>query len=565
MARIPEQFIQEIISRVDLLQLVQRYFPLKKTGINYTACCPFHQEKSPSFTVNPAKHYFHCFGCGEHGDALSFLSKIENLNFIEALEKLASEQGMSLPQSHNNAHTDENAAIYKIMERAKRYYELQLRQHPASKEAINYLKSRGLTGEIAKQFSIGFAPPGWSNLIKALNNEEVQTLMQAGLILKSESGRVYDRFRHRIMFPILDRKGRTIAFGARAMGDELPKYLNSPETPLFHKGRQFYGLYAALETRRAWQALIIVEGYLDVIALTQFQVFGVVATLGTALTEHHIQMLFKYSQELIFCFDGDRAGQRAAEKALDTILPEMKPGREVTFVFLPENHDPDSFIRANGKDGFQLLIKAGDNLADFFLKKSLKQASEASLSKKAAMIETAQNQLKRLPQSLYRTLIETRLNEMIPLKQGNDLTHKQVEAPGLISPAIKAALMLIRYPSLYKQFLQVDECLSFTVEGMVMLRYVVNHLKENLCSSEDLLSLCKTNGIVIAKYDKYMQAISQFSEEDKIAELSGAINRIIEIDRQYLVDKLLIKSKKTELSEVEKATLKDLINNRKSN
>jgi DNA primase len=540
---------------LDIVALVQTYLPLKKTGANYSACCPFHDEKTPSFTVSQPKQFYHCFGCGEHGDAISFVSKMEHLNFIETLEKLARQIGLPMPQDFSHDSGIEYAPLYGALEKAKLFYTQQLRQRPAAMVAVNYLKNRGLTGQTAKTFSVGFAPPGWSNLIDQCADNTIADLETAGLVIQGQQDRPYDRFRNRVMFPISDLKGRTIGFGARALGDEMPKYLNSPETPLFHKGKQFYGLYEALQVRD-WSQLLVVEGYLDVIMLAQYGITGAVATLGTAVTDSHIKILFKYSSQITFCFDGDNAGRKAAEKAFETVLPEMLTGREVKFVFLPQSHDPDSFVREKGAVAFQALLENALTLSDYFFQTTLKNVSTASLTQKASLLEKAQKALEHLPHGIYRALMEERLKDMIP-RQSH--WRKMKAPPESMPPAIKAALMLILRPELVEQIKSVETLFEQSVEGMALLKFIVQQSQKPAQTSESMISACAQHGMPLSRYTTYLQSLEKLPVSGLENEFNGAVERVFVIGRSYLTQKLLEKAKNGELSDSDKQKLKDFL------
>ena len=359
--RIPQHFIDELLNRVDIVDVIDSRVPLRKAGRDFQARCPFHEEKNPSFTVSQNKQFYHCFGCGAHGSAISFLMEYEHLDFIEAIKELAHKAGIALPAIEEDpAHKAIDKDLYGVMEEAASFYRQQLRNHADSPKAVEYLKGRGLTGQIASEFGIGYAPPGWDNLLKAIGGSaQRQTqLATTGMAIEKEPGRYYDRFRNRIMFPIRDRRGRIIAFGGRVIdSNDTPKYLNSPESPLFHKGKELYGLYEARQALRQIDRLLVVEGYMDVVALAQHGIRYAVATLGTALTPDHIAPLFRTTQEVVFCFDGDRAGRDAAWKALDIMLPELKEGRTARFMFLPDGEDPDTLVRKIGQTAFEELVK----------------------------------------------------------------------------------------------------------------------------------------------------------------------------------------------------------------
>ena len=374
---IPRSFIESLLSRADVVQVINQRVPLKKAGNSYKACCPFHDEKSPSFNVSATKQFYHCFGCGASGDALKFLMEYDGLSFVEAVESLASQYGMEVPREQRTAAQQKAQQIkqkkqrdlYDVMHLAAKFYRHQLRDHAQSDQAKLYLKQRGLSADIAKEFVIGFAPPGWDNLLKGLKSDEKlqKQLVEVGLIVEKDDNKVYDRFRHRIMFPIRDGRGRVIAFGGRVLGDDQPKYLNSPETPIFHKSNTLYGLFEMRQSRQSIDHILVVEGYMDVVALAQFGIKNAVATLGTATTVEHLDLLFRQVNEVVFCFDGDSAGLKAAWKALELALPMMEKERSVKFLFLPDGEDPDSTVRKEGLEGFNLRVANALSLSAFLM------------------------------------------------------------------------------------------------------------------------------------------------------------------------------------------------------
>ena len=364
---IPRSFIQDLLNRLDIVGVIERYVPLKKAGTNYVACCPFHNEKSPSFTVSQAKQFYHCFGCGVHGTAIGFVMEHLGLGFVEAIEDLAQSVGMDVPheQSVSGEHHQKVAPdLYEVMQAATRYYREQLKQ---SVRAIDYLKQRGLSGEIAAKFGIGYAPDAWQNLAAAFPDYQADALNETGLVISNDNDRRYDRFRDRIMFPIINVRSQVIGFGGRVLDKGEPKYLNSPETPLFEKGRELYGLFQAQKAIRAGQRALVVEGYMDVVALAQHGVEYAVATLGTATTPYHIQKLLRLADQIVFCFDGDKAGQKAAWRALENALPHLQDGKRISFLFLPVEHDPDSFIREFGKAVFEQRMAEAMPLSGYLL------------------------------------------------------------------------------------------------------------------------------------------------------------------------------------------------------
>ncbi len=372
---IPRIFIESLLARSDIVQVVSQRIALKKAGTSYKACCPFHGEKTPSFNVSPQKQFYHCFGCGASGDVLKFMMEYDGLSFVEAVETLAAQNGMEVPREKLSSEAvkqqKQQHDLYDVMHLVAKFYRNQLKTHEFSGEAKQYLKNRGLTAEVAKDFVIGFAPPGWNSLIPALKADDnlTQELILSGMLVKKEGSGTYDRFRHRIMFPIRDGRGRVIAFGGRVMGDEQPKYLNSPETPIFHKSYALYGLYEMRQTRQSFNHVLVVEGYMDVVALAQFEVRNAVATLGTATTVEHLELLFREVNEVVFCFDGDKAGLEAAWKALKLALPMYTGERVIKFLFLEEGEDPDSTIRKEGKESFQNRINNGMLLSSFLFEK----------------------------------------------------------------------------------------------------------------------------------------------------------------------------------------------------
>ena len=426
--RIPQQFIDELVSRVDIVDVIDSRVPLRKAGRDYVARCPFHEEKSPSFTVSPAKQFYHCFGCGAHGTVLSFLMNYEHMEFLEAVRELASKAGMELPQSANHVSDGpSHQPLYAILEQAADFFRQQLRNH---QQAIAYLKQRGLSGATAAEFGIGFAPPGWDNLLQALGKtpgDQVR-LLEAGLVIKKDRDGYYDRFRNRIMFPIRDRRGRVIAFGGRVLDkDDTPKYLNSPETPVFHKGKELYGLFEAQKALRHLDRLLVVEGYMDVVALAQHDVRYAVATLGTATSTDHIERLFRLTPEVIFCFDGDRAGRDAARRALENLLPAMREGRNARFLFLPEGEDPDSLIRKADKHHFEERIAQSVSFSTFFYENLTRQADISSIEGRARLVELAKPGLSKLPAGVLKHMMMIRLAELSQL--GTDMVAHSLGMP----------------------------------------------------------------------------------------------------------------------------------------
>ena len=421
---IPQSFIDDLLDRVDIVEVVNARVQLKKSGKNYKACCPFHEEKSPSFTVAQDKQFYYCFGCGAGGNALGFVMEFDRLDFLPAVEMLAKNAGLEIPReaAPDRAISKQKDSLYSILVESDTFFRQQLRTNKAAGTAVDYLKSRGLSGKIAAQFGVGYAPPGWDNLLKAAGNDpgKIKLLDESGMIIsRPEEKKQYDRFRHRIMFPIRDQRGRTIGFGGRVLDDSTPKYLNSPETPVFHKGRELYGLYEARQALKEIPHLIMVEGYMDVIALAQYGIHNAVATLGTALTESHLQKLFRYTSELVFCFDGDKAGRRAAARSLEIALPEMKDGVSAKFLFLPDGEDPDSMVRKHGTEAFQLDVQKAQPLSEFLFEQLSEGIDASTADGKARLSKVCAPQINRIPQGVFRQLMLEELSRRTGISADN--------------------------------------------------------------------------------------------------------------------------------------------------
>lgn len=421
---IPRDFINELIARTDIVELIEHRVPLKKAGKNHSACCPFHSEKSPSFTVSRDKQFYHCFGCGAHGNVIDFLMEYDRLDFIDAIEELAAQFGLDVPRDGTAKAKDNGLSqdLYQLMEQSKHYYEQQLRHHNDNQKVINYLQHRGLSKEIVSQYNIGYAPDSWNGLLSCYsNNQDAQNkLLTAGMIVNNENGKRYDRFRDRLMFPIRDRRGRVIGFGGRILGEGTPKYLNSPETPIFHKGNELYGLYELKQKHREPQRIIIVEGYMDVVALAQFDIDYAVASLGTSTTAEQFQLLLRSAKEVICCYDGDKAGEKAAWRALETALPLLKPGDVVKFMFLPQGEDPDSLVRKIGKEKFEDGFKLSKSLPQFLFDTMITQygTDKSNYAKQAiGLIEKIQDTV------LQNLMLET-LAHKLGMNNAEDVKKK---------------------------------------------------------------------------------------------------------------------------------------------
>ena len=414
--RIPQHFIDSLINQVDIVDVIDARVPLKKKGHEYTACCPFHNEKTPSFTVSQQKQFYHCFGCGAHGTAIGFLMEYENMEFVDAIEQLAADHHIDVPREDSQIpQGPDNTGVYKMLELSAEQYQLQLKQ---SQRAIDYLKKRGLSGEISKDYGIGYSPDSWDFIFKQGKSQaEVKDLAAGGMLIEKngQQGHYYDRFRDRIMFPIRDRRGRTIGFGGRILDQGEPKYLNSPETPVFHKGKELYGLFEAKKSVRNLDTIVIVEGYMDVVALAQNGIRYAVATLGTATTADQISLILRSVKKLVFCYDGDRAGKKAAWKALENTLPLMRDGYEIRFLFLPDGEDPDTMVRQEGQQAFELRLQNATPLSDFLIKNLEQQTDMSSMDGRAHFAELAKPLLNKLPESIFKDLLNESISKEIGL------------------------------------------------------------------------------------------------------------------------------------------------------
>ncbi len=460
---IPESFIQELLNRVDIVEVIDKSVPLKKAGANYSACCPFHNEKSPSFTVSPTKQFYHCFGCGAHGSALSFLMEYNGLSFVEAIHDLARQIGMIVPQEQRDPNLPPATSkavllsLQETLQQAANYYKAELKKSP---RAIEYLKARGLSGQVAAKFQVGYAPAGWQNLQSVFPQYEAEALETAGLVVQNEQGRRYDRFRDRIMFPIHNQKGEVIGFGGRVINPEdSPKYYNSPETPVFQKGHELYGLFMARRAIRDAGRVLVVEGYMDVVALAQYGIEYAVAALGTATTPFHIAKLMRQTDEIVFSFDGDKAGRTAAWRAVMNALPAIKDGLKLRFLFLPAEHDPDSFVREFGKAAFEAEMEKAMPLSQYIIQHLSEQNPLASQEDKVQFLNDAEPILKQIQAPRYAMLLRKKVAEMTGLAGGEVQRMLKLPDPAKIkqkvvrqrsrtpsSLFVRLALMLLMRP-----------------------------------------------------------------------------------------------------------------------
>jgi DNA primase len=415
---IPQSFIQDLLNRVDIVDVVESHVPLKRAGSNFVARCPFHSEKSPSFTVSQTKQFYHCFGCGAHGTAISFLMEHQGMGFVDAVKDLAGRVGMVVPEQTPDPHRKEKAEaaedLTEVMLKAAQFYRAQLK---SSDKAIGYLKNRGLTGEIAARYGLGYAPDGWQNLEAVFPEYQSKALTEVGLVIVSEEGRRYDRFRDRIMFPIHSQRGAIIGFGGRVIDQGDPKYLNSPETPLFEKGRELYGLFQARNAIRDAERIVVVEGYMDVVALGQYDIGYAVATLGTATTPWQVQKLLRQTDNVIYCFDGDAAGRRAAWRALENSLAHLQDGKQVRFLFLPPEDDPDSFVRAHGKEAFANLLEAAPPLSAFLVQELTSHVDMRTAEGRAKFLQEAKPLVRQVSAPMLSLMLRKQIAELAGVSQ----------------------------------------------------------------------------------------------------------------------------------------------------
>ncbi|HIE6500533.1 DNA primase [Serratia marcescens] len=450
--RIPRVFINDLLARTDIVDLIDARVKLKKQGKNYHACCPFHHEKTPSFTVNGEKQFYHCFGCGAHGNAVDFLMNYDRLEFVETIEELATMHGLEVPYEAGTGPTQierhQRQSLYQLMEQLSAFYQQSLQQSSGA-PARSYLQQRGLSDDVIRHFAIGFAPAGWDNALKRFGRDadSRRALNDAGMLVTNDQGRSYDRFRERVMFPIRDKRGRVIAFGGRVLGDGMPKYLNSPETEVFHKGRQLYGLYEAQQNHPNLQRLLVVEGYMDVVALAQFGIDYAVASLGTSTTAEHIQLLFRATDNVVCCYDGDRAGREAAWRALETALPYLNDGRQLRFMFLPDGEDPDTLVRKEGKEAFEQRMEQAQPLSTFLFESLLPQVDLSSPDGRAKLSTLALPMITQVPGETLRLYLRQELGNKLGLlddSQLDKLMPKQAEnANPYQAPQLKRTTMRI--------------------------------------------------------------------------------------------------------------------------
>jgi len=566
---ISDSFKQELLHRVDIVDVIERYVPLKKGGANYLACCPFHTEKTPSFTVSPTKQFYHCFGCGAHGNAISFLIEYQGLGYVEAVKDLAESVGMKMPEFEPRTKKPEGGPdLYEIMERACDYYREQLKAAP---RAIDYLKGRGLTGKIAARFGIGYAPEGWQSLESVFPSYADKSLKEAGLVVDPEGGgRRYDRFRDRIMFPILNQRGSVIAFGGRVLGDGEPKYLNSPETPLFEKGRELYGLAHARSAIRAAGRAIVVEGYMDVVALAQHGIEYAVATLGTATSASHVQKLLRQTDEVVFCFDGDAAGRKAAWHALEVSLPYLADNKAVRFLFLPPEHDPDSFVREEGKEAFEKRLGDSRPLSEFLLEELKSRTDLGTAEGRSRLAHEAKPLLQKVSAPALRLQLLKALAEAAGMthEEAAQLTEIRIprgygSKPAPLQGAERGAQLAERKPERtllqcllskpgYAKELPAELLDHDSFEGSAILM-VAEFCRENPNSDGNLVVEHFRETELKALLESSQAALldTRFEDEQTGAEFSGAVERLQERQKRKRHDALIAKKERTPQEDAE--------------
>jgi len=573
--RIPQEFIDSLVNQVDIVDVIDSRVPLKKKGHEYTACCPFHNEKTPSFTVSQNKQFYHCFGCGAHGTAIGFLMEYENMEFVDAIEQLAADHHIEVPREDNQYQQGpDNSGVYKVLENAAESYQQQLKQ---SQRAIDYLKKRGLSGEISKTYGIGYSPDSWDFILKQGKSQaDVKDLASGGMLIEKNgnAGHYYDRFRDRIMFPIRDKRGRTIGFGGRILDQGEPKYLNSPETPVFHKGRELYGLFEAKKSVRNLETIVIVEGYMDVVALAQNGIGYAVATLGTATTPDQISLILRSVKKLVFCYDGDRAGKKAAWKALENTLPLMRDGYEIRFLFLPDGEDPDTMVRQEGQQAFEQRLQNAMPLSDFLIKGLQQQTDMSSMDGRAHFAELAKPLLNKLPESIFKDLLNESVSKEIGLHNKRLVEAEPVRPARVINPAeskgrkiritdVRLAIgLLLQQPSLASQISIADDLRQADIQGIQVMFELYDMLKAspNL-SSAAILERWREHemGSFLNKLLHWEIPGIDDNERTALTMLEHAIENMQDKSKDIRLEALLHKSSHTSLDSAEMSELQQLM------
>lgn len=571
-SRIPQNFIDELIGRIDIIELIDGYVPLRKKGSSYQACCPFHSEKTPSFNVSSTKQLYHCFGCGVGGNAIHFLMAHEKIDFIDALQRLAERAGLTLPKTTSYEEKTVSKSLYPLLEEAAVYFQNTLKN---SSEAIHYLKNRGISGQTAKTFRIGYVPDEWDSLCKQfLHRYQAEDLLDTGLFVKKEKGGLYDRFRDRIMFPICDTQGRVIAFGGRSVHQGEPKYLNSPETPLFHKGKELYGLYEARQAQSDLESIWVVEGYMDVISLSQAGIKNVVATLGTAITSQHLKRLLRFTSELVFCLDGDKAGQQAAKRALEALLPLMQDDHRARFIILPEGEDPDSAIKQGSKS---FLSIPSLSMPEFFFSTLLKEIDMSVPEGRAKLAKNAMDHIQKIPGKFLQQIMLDRLSsltrinasrlevlgEIKPSKTNNISYQKSKKQTSTrISPMRLAIILLLQYPHLLEKIEWPSILNSLKLPGLSLLKEIYELLKENSHLTTAMLIEHWRDKAEESTIQKLALQAHWVPEKGVLQELQGAFAQLAAKGSEHQVEGLLQEAQMRDLTSEEKFLLQQLIKER---
>ncbi|HET6431944.1 DNA primase [Dyella sp.] len=563
--RIPDSFIDELLARVDIVDVIERRVPLKKAGREWTACCPFHDERSPSFYVSPAKQFYHCFGCGVHGSAVKFLMEYERLEFPDAVEELAQSVGLTVPREggRDERPREDKTDLYALLDASASWYQQQL---PKSPDAQAYCKKRGLDAETIARFRLGWAPAGFDGVIKALgtSDKRLQLLNEAGMVASNERGNKYDRFRERLMFPILDRRGRVIAFGGRVLQSEQgPKYLNSPETPLFHKGRELFALWQVKQANAKLERIVVVEGYMDVIALHQAGLPIAVATLGTATTPEHTEVLFRAAPDVVFCFDGDRAGRAAAWKALESALPRLRDGRQAYFLFLPDGEDPDSLVRKEGRDGFDKRIRDAMPLSDYFFNELSHDVNMSSLDGRARLAERARPLIAKLPDGAFRDLMAQELEKRSGARATFEQPQSQraMQRPVAVQRSLvrSAIALLLAQPALAEEVARPYGFLRLDKPGVELLAELIDMARSRPGINPASLVEHYAERPEYPALQKLMAAAAVGEPEAQRTEFFDALARMEQQAISQRRDALVAKSREGALDNAEKSELRELL------
>ncbi|WP_333873678.1 DNA primase [Methylobacter sp.] len=577
--RIPREFIDELLVRVDIVDLIDSHVPLKKTGNNFVARCPFHAEKTPSFSVNQKKQFFHCFGCGASGNSISFLMNFNHLDFVEAIEDLAGFAGIEVPREsieyQPGQKKEDTNNLYALMEQVATFYTEQLRTSDEGKKAVEYLKNRGVGRGCAGDFMLGYAPDEWKALATRFDQK---LLLEAGLLVDKESGQPYDRFRGRIMFPIRDKRARIIGFGGRVLDNSLPKYLNSPETSLFHKGKEVYGLHELLKKITKPQRILIVEGYMDVIALAQFGIHYAVATLGTAASQAHLDLLFRLSPELVFCFDGDKAGREAAWRAMEPAFASLKDGRQIRIMLLPQHHDPDSLVREEGIDRFIERLQTAETLSEYFFGHFSNELNLSEMEGRAQLVNKAKPYLEKLPESIFKEMMFARLKELSGwasldvlenaatlaskqnLKQNQIIGRNRLQDGGRLSSARVAIALLVQNPRLADIVEQREiDWNELEFSGAALFKSILQVITDKNPANAAVLVECYRD----TNEEKPIKALAlldvQVSDDKIEAVFCDSLDRLLIQARETTLTKLLNKDKTEGLDAQEKELLRKML------